>query len=114
MFEKQIGIKKLYWRKLRIVKKIHSTERATLSVLIQQLDTQPPELLNDLIPAPKSGGRPREVDMWEILNAIFYIPCRDAVGGLCQETFAGQTVYTYFRNWRVETGRGYMIVYGSG
>jgi len=33
------------------------------------------ELLNDLIPAPKSGGRPREVDMWEILNAIFYILC---------------------------------------
>ena len=31
------------------------------------------ELLNDLIPEPKSGGRPREVDMWEILNAIFYI-----------------------------------------
>jgi len=30
------------------------------------------ELLNDLIPEPKSGGRPREVDMWEILNAIFY------------------------------------------
>lgn len=33
------------------------------------------ELLNDLIPEPKPGGRPREVDMWEILNAIFYILC---------------------------------------
>ena len=29
------------------------------------------ELLNDLLPDP--SGRPREVDMWEILNAIFYI-----------------------------------------
>ncbi|BAZ22938.1 transposase [Kalymmatonema gypsitolerans NIES-4073] len=31
------------------------------------------ELLNDLIPEPKRGGRPREVDMWEVLNAIFYV-----------------------------------------
>jgi Putative transposase of IS4/5 family (DUF4096) len=31
------------------------------------------ELPNDLIPEPKSGGRPREVNMWEILNAIFYV-----------------------------------------
>ncbi len=28
------------------------------------------EFLSDMIPEPKSGGRPREVDMWEILNAI--------------------------------------------
>ena len=33
------------------------------------------ELLLDLIPDPKPGGRPREVDMWKILNAIFYILC---------------------------------------
>ncbi len=29
------------------------------------------ERLNDLIPEPKSGGRPRSVDLWEVLNAIF-------------------------------------------
>ena len=59
------------------------------------------ELLNDLIPEPKSGGRPREVDMWEILNAIFYI----LVEGVRWRALPGdfppwQTVYTYFRQWR--------------
>ncbi len=32
------------------------------------------ELLNDLIPAPKVGGRPREVDMWEIRERHFLHP----------------------------------------
>ncbi|MEH2297539.1 MAG: transposase, partial [Nostoc sp.] len=31
------------------------------------------ESLSDMIPEAKRGGRKREVDMWEILNAIFYI-----------------------------------------
>lgn len=31
------------------------------------------EFLSDLIPEPKPGGRKREVDMWEVLNAIFYV-----------------------------------------
>jgi transposase len=31
------------------------------------------EVLSDMIPEPKPGGRKREVDMWEVLNAIFYI-----------------------------------------
>ena len=31
------------------------------------------EFLRDLIPEGKPGGREREVDMWEVLNAIFYI-----------------------------------------
>ena len=59
------------------------------------------EFLSDMIPDPKLGGRPREVDMWEILNAIFYIlreGCRwRALPG---DFPAWQTVYTYFRNWR--------------
>jgi len=29
------------------------------------------ELLNDLIPEAKSGGRPRSIDVWEVLNATF-------------------------------------------
>ena len=33
------------------------------------------ELLSDIIPEPKLGGRPREVDMWSVLNAIFYLLC---------------------------------------
>ena len=31
------------------------------------------EFLSDMIPEPKSGGRPREVEMREVLNAIFYV-----------------------------------------
>jgi putative transposase len=59
------------------------------------------ELLNDLIPAPKPGGRPREVDMWEILNAIFYVLVEGCRWRALPGDFpAWQTVYTYFRNWR--------------
>lgn len=59
------------------------------------------ELLLDLIPAPKPSGRPREVDMWQILNAIFYILCEGCRWRALPGDFpAWQTVYTYFRNWR--------------
>jgi transposase len=59
------------------------------------------EFLTDLIPEAKRGGRPREVDMWEVLNAIFYV----LVEGIRWRALPGdfpvwQTVYTYFRNWR--------------
>ena len=60
------------------------------------------EFLSDMIPEPKPGGRPREVDMWEILNAIFYILCEGCRWRALPGDFpAWQTVYTYFRNWRI-------------
>lgn len=56
---------------------------------------------SDLIPEPKAGGRPREVDMWEILNAIFYVLCEGVRWRALPGDFPPwQTVYTYFRNWR--------------
>jgi putative transposase len=59
------------------------------------------ELLSDLIPDAKPGGRPRSVDMWQVLNALFYV----LVEGVRWRALPGdfppwQTVYTYFRNWR--------------
>ena len=61
------------------------------------------ELLSDLIPEPKPGGRPREVDLWEILNAIFYILCEGCRWRALPGDFPKwQTVYTYFRNWRID------------
>lgn len=47
------------------------------------------------------GGRKREVDIREVLNAIFYI----LLEGVRWRSLPGdfppwQTVYTYFRNWR--------------
>lgn len=58
------------------------------------------ELLSDLLPAAKPGGRPRSVDLWEILNAILYL----LVEGVQWRALPGDlppwpTVYTYFRNW---------------
>lgn len=59
------------------------------------------ELMSDLIPDAKPGGRKREVDMWFVVNAIFYI----LVEGVRWRSLAGkspawQTAYTYFRHWR--------------
>lgn len=59
------------------------------------------EFLSDLIPEPKPGGRPREVDMWQVLNAIFYVLVEGVRWRALPGDFpAWQTVYTYFRNWR--------------
>jgi transposase len=59
------------------------------------------EFLSDLIPPAKPGGRPREVDMRLILNAIFYVLVEGVRWRALPGDFpAWQTVYTYFRNWR--------------
>lgn len=59
------------------------------------------ELLSDLIPEAKPGGRPRTVDMWQVLNAILYILVEGVRWRALPGDFpAWQTVYTYFRNWR--------------
>ncbi len=61
------------------------------------------EFLSDMIPEPKRGGRPRQVDMWEILNAMFYVLCEGIRWrALPGDLPAWQTVYTYFRNWRID------------
>lgn len=59
------------------------------------------ELLNEIVPESKPGGRPREVDMWSVLNAIFYLLCEGCRWRSLPGDFpAWQTVYTYFRKWR--------------
>jgi transposase len=59
------------------------------------------ELLSDLLPPAKPGGRPRQVDLWQILNAIFYVLVEGCRWRSLPGDFpAWQTVYTYFRNWR--------------
>lgn len=61
------------------------------------------ELLEPLIPEPKPGGRPRQVDVWEVLNAIFYVLCQGCTWRALPGDFPNwQTVYTYFRNWRFD------------
>jgi putative transposase len=58
-------------------------------------------ILEPLIPAAKPGGRPRSVDMREVINAIFYV---DRTGcqwrALPHDFPPWSTVWTYFRTWR--------------
>jgi putative transposase len=56
-----------------------------------------------MIPAAKSGGRRRVTDMRQTLNAIFYLtPAGSAWRNLPLEYPPWQTVYGYFRIWRLE------------
>jgi putative transposase len=58
------------------------------------------ELIEPLIPAAKTGGRKREVDIGCVLNAIFYVLTQGCTWRNLPGDFpAWQTVYTYFHNW---------------
>lgn len=57
--------------------------------------------LKRLLPEPKPGGRPRSVDLREVLNGIFYI----VRGGnswrmMPHDLPPWSTCYDYFRKWR--------------
>jgi putative transposase len=59
------------------------------------------DYIKELIPAAKTGGRPRSLDMRMVINAILYV----AVGGiqwrmLPKEYPKWKSVYHYFRQWR--------------
>src|SRR5512137_2983481 len=58
------------------------------------------EILKDLLPQAKPGGRRRRVDLREVLNAIFY---RQRTGCawemLPHDLPPHQTVYDYFNKW---------------
>jgi len=58
-------------------------------------------ILAPWIPAAKAGGRPRRIDMREVVNAIFYV----IKGGiqwrmLPHEFPKWQTIYYYYNTWR--------------
>jgi putative transposase len=54
-----------------------------------------------LIPAAKSGGRPREVDLREIANAMLYLNRSGVQWGLLPHDFPPKSsVYVYFAQWR--------------
>jgi putative transposase len=57
--------------------------------------------IKELIPSAKTGGRPRNLDMRRVVNAIFYV----VVGGISwrmlpKEYPNWKSVYHYFRLWR--------------
>lgn len=58
-------------------------------------------ILVGLIPAAKHGGRPRVVDMREVLNAILYLNrCGCQWDMLPHDLLPKSTVYEYFAAWR--------------
>ena len=60
-------------------------------------------ILKPLIPLPKAGGRPRTVNIREVVNAMFYILVSGCTWRLLPHDFpAWSTVYYYFRQWRQE------------
>ena len=59
------------------------------------------DIIQQMIPSAKSGGRPRTLDMRQVINAILYL----VVGGiqwrmLPKEYPKWQSVYYYVRTWR--------------
>lgn len=59
-------------------------------------------LLKDLIPPAKFGGRPRIIEIREILNAIFYILRAGCAWRLLPHDFPKwKSVYHYWREWRI-------------
>lgn len=61
------------------------------------------QIVEPLIPAAKSGGRPRDSDMREVLNAIFYVARSGCAWRLLPHDFLPwQTVYGYFAAWKRE------------
>jgi putative transposase len=61
------------------------------------------EILEELIPPAKPGGRPRSVDIREVVNAIVYLVSSGGAWHLLPHDFPKwKTVYHYFRQWRVQ------------
>ena len=60
-------------------------------------------VLDPLIPAAKPGGRPRSVDLREIMNAIRYLLRSGGAWRLLPHDLPPwQTVYAYFRRWEAD------------
>jgi transposase len=60
-------------------------------------------LLSDLIPEEKTGGRPRSVDLWEVLNALLYVLVEGVRWRSLPKDFPPwPTVYGYFRFWQTD------------
>jgi putative transposase len=58
-------------------------------------------LLEPLIPPAKAGGRPRSVNMRQMLNGIFYVLRSGGAWRLLPHEYPPwSTVYDYFRKWR--------------
>jgi putative transposase len=61
------------------------------------------QIIESLVPPVESGGRPAEHGRREIVNAIFYVLRTGCQWRFLPHDFPlWKTVYTYFRNWRLD------------
>ena len=59
------------------------------------------DCIKDLVPAAKAGGRPRSLDMRQVMNAILYILVSGAQWRMLPKDYPNwKSVYHYFRIWR--------------
>lgn len=59
------------------------------------------QIVEPLIPPAKHGGRPRTLDMRQVLDAIFYLVRTGCAWRMLPHDFPPwQSVYDYFRRWR--------------
>lgn len=59
------------------------------------------DLLSSLLPGPSANGRPRTVDLHEVVNGILYLLMSGCAWALLPNDFPPySTVYYYFRQWR--------------
>ena len=73
----------------------------SLKASASDLSDQEWDILEPLVPQAKPGGRPRSVDMRQILNGIFYLLRSGCAWRLFPHDYpAWSTVYDYFRKWR--------------
>ena len=73
----------------------------SMTAYASDLSDQEWAILEPLIPQAKPGGRPRSVDMRQILNGIFYMLRSGCAWRLLPHDYpAWSTVYDYFRKWR--------------
>lgn len=58
-------------------------------------------IIEPLLPAPQQIGRPRQVDLREVINGIFYVLHEGCTWrALPHDLPPWQTVYNYFRHWQ--------------
>ena len=73
----------------------------SMKMYASDLSDQEWAILEPLIPLAKPGGRPRSVEMRQILNGIFYMLRSGCAWRLLPHDYpAWSTVYDYFRKWR--------------
>lgn len=74
---------------------------ATRKVYPSDLSDEQWAILQPLIPNPKHGGRPRTVDMREVMNTILYLNRTGCQWDMLpHDLLPKSTVYQYFAQWR--------------